>query len=56
MISVYRKSMLSEFQIIPDQTADVVITTKAGGKGALLTLKPQEYIIGIGCKRGGERK
>lgn len=51
-ISIPEEIMLSEFQIIPDQTADVVITTKAGGKGALLTLKPQEYMIGIGCKKG----
>ena len=53
-ISIPEEIILSEFQIIPDRTADVVITTKAGVEGALLTLKPKEYIIGIGCKRGKE--
>ena len=47
---------VSEFQFIPDRTADVVITAKAGIEGPLLILKPKEYIIGIGCKRGKEEE
>lgn len=53
-VSIPEGIILSEFQIRSDLTADVVITTKDGVKGALLTLKPKEYIIGIGCKRGKE--
>ena len=35
-----------------NQPADIVITTKNQIKGTLLTLKPREYILGIGCKKG----
>ena len=48
--------IISEFQTKLDVEADVVITTKDGEKGALLTLKPKEYIVGIGCKRGKEEE
>ena len=52
--SIPEEIILLESEIMVDQTADIVITTKARVKGALLTLKPKEYIIGIGCKRGKE--
>ena len=55
-ISIPEGIILSELETMIDQTADVVITTKAGVEGALLILKPKEYIIGIGCKRGKEEE
>ncbi len=38
----------------PDQPIDVVITTEAKEFQTLLHLKPREYVIGMGCKRGKE--
>jgi cobalt-precorrin 5A hydrolase len=55
-VSIPEGIILSELETMIDQTADVVITTKDGVKGALLTLKPKEYMIGIGCKRGKEEE
>ena len=55
-VSIPEGIILSELETMIDQTADVIITTKAGVKGALLTLNPKEYIIGIGCKRGKEEE
>lgn len=40
---------------IPDITeapVDVLVAPASYGKGRLLTLRPKEYVIGIGCKRG----
>lgn len=48
--------VVSEFQTMEGRKADVVISVKTETKGALLTLKPKEYIIGIGCKRGKEEE
>lgn len=31
---------------------DVLVAPASYGKGRLLTLRPKEYVIGIGCKRG----
>ena len=55
-ITIPEGIIVSEFQISQKRTADVVVTTKDGVKGALLTLKPKEYMIGIGCKRGKEKE
>ncbi len=55
-VSIPEGIILSEFTTRPEQTADVVITNQTGVKGALLTLNPREYIIGIGCKRGKEEE
>ncbi len=38
----------------PRQTVDVVITTEKNNFDALLCLKPKEYVIGMGCKKGKE--
>lgn len=38
----------------PKQPVDVVITTQEKSFQALLHLKPREYAIGIGCKKGKE--
>lgn len=32
--------------------ADVLVAPASYGQGRLLTLRPKEYVIGIGCKRG----
>ncbi len=40
----------------PGQTVDVVITTEEKNFDALICLKPKEYVIGIGCKKGKEAK
>lgn len=40
---------------IPDVTeapVDVLVAPASYGQGRLLTLRPKEYVIGIGCKRG----
>ena len=40
---------------IPDITeapVDVLVAPASYGKGRLLTVRPKEYVIGIGCKRG----
>lgn len=36
----------------PERSVDVVITSKEDKFGASLVLRPREYIIGIGCKKG----
>lgn len=38
----------------PEQRADIAITAEAEKNSALLYLKPKEYMIGMGCKRGKE--
>ena len=38
----------------PIQTADVLITADKTETDALLLLRPKEYIIGMGCKKGKE--
>ena len=35
-----------------ESTADILVASAPFGKGRLLTLRPKEYVIGIGCKRG----
>lgn len=43
------------FAEIPDVTeapVDVLVAPASYGQGRLLTLRPKEYVIGIGCKRG----
>ena len=35
-----------------ESTADILVAPASYGKGRLLTLRPKEYVIGIGCKRG----
>lgn len=36
----------------PNEKVDILITSEAGTFGRLLTLRPREYIIGAGCKKG----
>lgn len=38
----------------PKQSVDVVITTEKSKFDALLYLRPEEYVIGMGCKKGKE--
>lgn len=38
----------------PVQAVDVLITKKESGSPAALVLKPKEYVIGMGCKKGKE--
>lgn len=35
-----------------ESTTDVLVASASYGRGRLLTLRPKEYVIGIGCKRG----
>lgn len=35
-----------------ESLADVLVAPASYGQGRLLTLRPKEYVIGIGCKRG----
>lgn len=35
-----------------ESLADVLVAPASYGQGHLLTLRPKEYVIGIGCKRG----
>ena len=35
-----------------ESTADILVASAPFGKGRFLTLRPKEYVIGIGCKRG----
>lgn len=35
-----------------ESLADVLVAPASYGQGCLLTLRPKEYVIGIGCKRG----
>ncbi len=39
-----------------EQIVDIEITTEDRTMGTLLLLKPREYIIGIGCKKGKEEE
>ena len=48
--------LISASAILEGQRADVIIDTKDRTKEALLWLKPKEYVIGIGCKRGKEEE
>ena len=34
--------------------ADILVASAAYGEGRLLTLRPKEYVIGIGCRKGKE--
>ena len=50
-------SFPKEIQIVsypPKQSVDVVITTEERKLDTLLFLKPKEYAIGMGCKKGKE--
>ncbi len=38
----------------PEQAVDVLVAAEAGEAGAALWLRPREYVIGMGCKRGKE--
>lgn len=38
----------------PEESVDVVITSEDKKFDALLTLKPKEYVIGAGCRKGKE--
>lgn len=40
----------------PQQFVDIVITTQKKSFDAALTLKPREYVIGMGCRRGKEKE
>lgn len=40
----------------PKQSVDVVISAQAGEFETTLFLKPREYVIGIGCRRGKEEE
>lgn len=40
----------------PLQKADVVITSEKKSFDSAIILKPKEYVIGIGCKKGKERQ
>ncbi len=35
-----------------EKAADVAVTSRRGNLGALLVLRPKEYVIGLGCKKG----
>ena len=48
--------ILSDFVCLEEQAADIVIDTKEQDSEVLLWLRPKEYIIGIGCKRGKEEE
>ncbi len=39
-----------------EQTVDIAVTTGEKENDALLRLRPREYIIGMGCKRGKEEE
>lgn len=38
----------------PKEPVDIVVTTKETDSQALIYLKPKEYVIGMGCKKGKE--
>lgn len=40
----------------PGQAVDVVVTTGKKDFNALICLKPKEYVIGMGCKKGKEKE
>ena len=37
---------------VTESPVDILVAPASYGKGRLLTLRPKEYVIGIGCKRG----
>ncbi len=43
---------MNVLDVTTESAADVLIAPASYGKGRLLTLRPKEYVIGIGCKRG----
>lgn len=42
----------AESPVVTEASVDVLVAPASYGKGRLLTLRPKEYVIGIGCKRG----
>lgn len=40
----------------PGEPVDVLVTSGAEGFGAALLLKPKDYVVGIGCKKGKPEK
>ena len=42
----------AEIPDITESPVDVLVAPASYGQGRLLTLRPKEYVIGIGCKRG----
>ena len=42
----------AEISVVTEAPVDVLVASAPYGKGRLLTLRPKEYVIGIGCKRG----
>lgn len=42
----------AEIPGVTEAPVDVLVAQASYGKGRLLTLRPKEYVIGIGCKRG----
>ena len=42
----------AEIPVVTEAPVDVLVASAPFGKGRLLTLRPKEYVIGIGCKRG----
>lgn len=50
-----KNSLLSDICFVdypPEAPVDVLITSKEDKSGAALVLRPREYVIGLGCKRG----
>ena len=37
---------------VTESPVDILVAPASYGQGRLLTLRPKEYVIGIGCKRG----
>jgi len=48
--------LLSEADKNAVEETDILVTVKDHEKGRLLTLRPKEYILGIGCKKGKEEE
>ena len=42
----------AEIPDITESPVDILVAPASYGQGRLLTLRPKEYVIGIGCKRG----
>lgn len=42
----------AEIPVVTEAPVDVLVASAPYGKGRLLTLRPKEYVVGIGCKRG----
>lgn len=38
--------------VVTEYSVDILVAPVSYGRGRLLTLRPKEYVIGIGCKRG----